>query len=146
MRVALATGKVRAAGAFPIEIIADMYDQVRVPGGNGLGNLGERPGVGIVTCLIFLFSAVDAPTGVSDHRDALDRTLRKQQVLVEYRCCPDAERDGRLTGGDRKGIRHRRAARHGDIEVVDQQRWAFPVDDYAGDESPFRAELEPYGG
>ena len=61
-----------------------MDDQVRVPGGNRLGNLSERPGLRIVAGLIFLLPGVDAATGVADDRDSVDRTIGKRQVLVEY--------------------------------------------------------------
>ena len=74
------------AGTFPVEIIADMDDQVRVPGGNRLGNLSERPSLGIIAGLVFLFPVIDAAAGVADDRDAADRTRWKRQILVQDRC------------------------------------------------------------
>ena len=121
VRVALATCEVGGAGTFPVEIIADMDDQVGVPGGNGFGHLSERPRLGIIAGLIFLLPGVDAATGVADDGDAANRALRKRQILVEDRCRKRAERDSRLTRDNRKGIGRWGSGRHVDVEFVDDK-------------------------
>jgi hypothetical protein len=104
VRAALATGIVRGAGTFPVEIIADVDDEVRVPAGNRLGNLRKGPGLGIVAGLIFFLPVIDTATGVADDGNASNRALRKRQILVEYRCHPRAERDSRLTRDNRERV------------------------------------------
>ena len=133
------------AGTLPVEIVADMDDQVRVPVGNRLGNLGEWPGLGIVAGLVFLLPVVETAASIADDRDAADRALRKRQVLVQYRCRRRPERNSRLAGDHREGIGSRGSPRHADVEAVDDKCGTFILDDDACDESSIGAELEPRG-
>jgi hypothetical protein len=59
-----------------------MDNQVRVPVGNRLGNLGEWPRIGVIAGLVFLLPVVETATSITNHRDAPDRTRWKRQSWV----------------------------------------------------------------
>ena len=84
MWISLATDHFRGAGTLPVEIVANVDDQVGVPVGNRLGNLGKRPSLWIVASLVFLFPVIDAATRIADDGDAADRTGRERQLLIQY--------------------------------------------------------------
>jgi hypothetical protein len=83
--------------------IPDVKHQIRLERGRTLRNSGERPFDGIVARLKCILGSLHAASRIGNDDNALDRALRRRDIMARNASLSDARRPCGLTG---KHIKH----------------------------------------